>query len=740
MTSFESRVRRLIDSKYERVPSEDNPLWRLVNDRLPLNECRAFYLSLRDSLAVFNRVLLGRLLEECPNAEARSELLPVIAVEFGPPLDAAHPEIFNRFLRSLGVPEAEVRESADLLEPTGACRAEIEEIRSLSWCGLLARLLVGESQGPVVFPAILEALRRNYGLSVGDTFYFAIHATHDKKDTEVLLRLLSREVKTEAQEEEVFGVINRTFDAGRYSMTGCRLEAVPRYRYVDYSSTPAASRKAESSAPPVVSAPKAPVKLSKPATETIPSRLREALGVERDRLRRALQPLRDDPRRGVNAHPVVVRDVLARAWSAVHGWEFATGPHLLQRCDDLEMRVLLWQAIHASYGMRSNEAAVSTLFTELVAGVNESGPMKDHGLRIATEAPERLPLGERGFGELIVQMVADQLVAAESFSIIRRVLSDIPFCVNDAALRYFERAERDAAAALEAELGIALVARYADGAGQEAFADRVRRAIHVSPWLRVVHLESSSHEPKNGARQDPDDFERELRRLCDDVYVQPGAPDNPMLRLVEGRLDISEARRFWGGRWTRILVLSQHLLPALLRACPDLESRADLWRSISVEYGEGDYGRSHPVLYARFLKALGVPDDAYPARLDEGNDSEARRLVAAVENASWLELLGGFLARETVGPKVFGTIADALRRSYGLSEQDVEWFTVHSVQDQDDADDIFDLTRRFGTTPEAQSAIRTALLRWFDGNPEYCCALATPGTQFEQADRHEAAQ
>ena len=740
MTSFERALREQIDAKYQREPTESNPLWRLVNDRLPIEECRAFYLGLRDSLAVFNRVLLGRLLEECPSAEARSELLPVIAVEFGPPLDAAHPEIFNRFLRSLGVPEAEVRESADLLEPTSACRAELEEIRSLSWCSLLARLLVGESQGPVVFPAIHEALRRNYGLTVGDTFYFAIHATHDKKDTEVILRLLSNEVKTKAQEDEVFAVINRTFDAGRYAMTGCRLEAVPRYRYVDYSSTSGASRRAESTVPPVMSSPKTPVKLSKTPSESIPARLRDDLDRERERLRRALSPWREGSERGAHAHPAVLHDILSRVWNAVHAWEFAVGPHLLQRCDDLEMRVHLWQAMHASYGMRGSDPAASVLFTELLTGVNESGPMQDHGLRIAAEAPEQLPLGERGFGELIVQMVADQLVAAESFSIIRRMLSDAPFRVSAPALRYFERAERDAAAVLDAELGIALVARYADAAGQEVFADRVRRAVQASPWLRLVDAEASSHEQKGGSPREPHDFERELRCLCDDVYVQPGAAENPMLRLIEGRLDITEAQRFWAGRWTRILVLSQHLLPALLRACPDLESRNDLWRSVSVEYGEGDHARSHPMLYARFLKALGLSEDAFPAQLDALKDAEARRLVAAVENASWLELLGGFLARETVGPKVFGSIADALRRSYGLSEQDVEWFTVHSVQDQDDADDVFELARRFGTTAEAQAAIRTALLRWFEGNPEYCCALAAPGVQFEQADRTEAAQ
>jgi pyrroloquinoline-quinone synthase len=218
------------------------------------------------------------------------------------------------------------------------------------------------------------------------------------------------------------------------------------------------------------------------------------------------------------------------------------------------------------------------------------------------------------------------------------------------------------------------------------------------------------------------DFESELRHSCDAAYLRPSAKDNPMLALMEGRLSVAAARRFWVGRWNRVLVLNQYILPALLRACPDLESRASLWRSISVEYGEGSYERSHPVLYTRFLKALGAAEEPhYPSKLPD--DAETRRLVLAVESSNWLDLLGGFLARETVGPKVFGLIAAALRASYGLTDADVEWFTVHAVGDLDDANDIFDLARRFGASAEARERIRAAMLAWFDGNFEYCCAL-----------------
>jgi pyrroloquinoline quinone (PQQ) biosynthesis protein C len=226
---FELEMRRLVDSKYMRPAKPDNPIRKLINGELSLQEVKAFYLGLLDSLDVFNRVLISRLLETAPNPEVRSEVLPVLAVEFGPPVESAHPTIFWNFLKAIGSTAEEIRPHPDL--ENGPCREEVALIRNMSWCELLARILVGETQGPVVFPLIANALKRHYGLKDRDVFYFTLHAAHDKRDTEILFRLLVREARTAADRKAVIDTIERTFDQGRYKFTGCRLEESPRYSY-----------------------------------------------------------------------------------------------------------------------------------------------------------------------------------------------------------------------------------------------------------------------------------------------------------------------------------------------------------------------------------------------------------------------------------------------------------------------------------------------------------------------------
>ncbi|MCG8424403.1 MAG: iron-containing redox enzyme family protein [Proteobacteria bacterium] len=173
--------------------------------------------------------MIARILQAAPTPEARTAVLPVIDVEFGPPLDNAHPRIFEEFLVALGTPAEDVTPDPDL--DNGPCREEVAALRSMSWCELLARILVGETQGPVVFPVISEALSRNYGLTKKEIFYFTLHAAHDKKDTEILIRLIVEQARTETDRRAVIETINRSFDEGRYTIHACQLEPEPRYSY-----------------------------------------------------------------------------------------------------------------------------------------------------------------------------------------------------------------------------------------------------------------------------------------------------------------------------------------------------------------------------------------------------------------------------------------------------------------------------------------------------------------------------
>lgn len=722
-SSFETTLRLLVDSKYRRRPSQDNPLWRLVNDELPLAECRAFYVRERASLGVFNRVLLARLLSVAPSAEVRRELMPVISVEFGLAVESAHPRMYDRFLRALGVGSGELRASPNPIDPAHPCREEIEALGRMSWCELLARLLVGETQGPVVFPPIVAALKRNYGLSDADLTYFSIHATHDKKDAEILFGLLGQEAKTEADREAVLAALEDAFSSGRYARTACLLEAEPQYTFEEAAKSAAGAR-ASSDRP----------RKRGEATLVFDRTVRAALDEAVDHETVSGRELGAELGSGLTLTRAAGRAELGRFWRALGQlatkWEYVTAPRLLEACPDLNVRVGAWQTVQSTLGAH----AVGQSVSELVAWLADD--LERHGLSEGATGPLQPPLSSEPPVRDYAQFVCEQVVAP--------------------AAVYFERAESasraiDRAGAAGSDergprldqllrhlrairsLGVELLARYSQRQEHRETVAMLRKAMRTQGVvLASSTLQTLAGGSLSGGRGEPEaektvlgalEFEQELRRCCDAAYHRKSDPGNPMLALTRGKLSREAALTFWGERWNRILVLNQVLLPALLRKCPDLVSRAMLWRSISVEYGEGEYERSHPALYLRFLKALGVAREPLTC-MDAVEGGSALGLTASVQHASWLELLGGFLARETVGPKVFGTIRRELQRQFDLSAEDVDWFTVHEGQDLQDADDMFALARRFGGTAAAQETLRSAVLSWFDANREYCCALS----------------
>src|SRR5262249_20195215 len=155
--------------------------------------------------------LLPRLLRTAPSVECRVELMDVVAPEFGVngPADA-HPTFFLEFLQAIGADTSSARlREAD--EDQGA-RAEAEFFDGLSWCELLARILVGESLGPKVFDIVADGLRASYGLSARSVLYFTHHAKHDKRDAEILFRMLAREARTPEDRRRAVAMVDASYD------------------------------------------------------------------------------------------------------------------------------------------------------------------------------------------------------------------------------------------------------------------------------------------------------------------------------------------------------------------------------------------------------------------------------------------------------------------------------------------------------------------------------------------------
>jgi pyrroloquinoline quinone (PQQ) biosynthesis protein C len=217
-------------------------------------------------------------------------------------------------------------------------------------------------------------------------------------------------------------------------------------------------------------------------------------------------------------------------------------------------------------------------------------------------------------------------------------------------------------------------------------------------------------------------FVNELREICERAYARKSPDDNPIRRLVRGELTRREAQSFFCPRWVNVLILSQYVLPRLIETCPDVTARSVLWRAVLPEYGGGDPKAAHPTLYRNFLVALGCERSAYAPVLPE-NEPELTERIAQIERRDWLESLGHFMGRETVGPRVFGAIAAHLRTSFNLQEDDVCFFAVHAAQDVEDSETMFALAERYGTADDSRARLLRGLTSYFDFEVNYCCDL-----------------
>lgn len=188
-------------------------------------------------------------------------------------------------------------------------------------------------------------------------------------------------------------------------------------------------------------------------------------------------------------------------------------------------------------------------------------------------------------------------------------------------------------------------------------------------------------------------FELEIRKLADEHFDRTPPEGHIMQRMIDGTLPIEEARELYGSMWPSFLVFNRVLLPRLLEKAPDLASRVALLPVISQEYGNANYEQTHPVLFRRFLVALGVPEEKLSWEIDLVNPNPARDEAEWIRGFSWCEILGRILVGEAIGPVAFGAVARALQKNYGLSEESVRWFPIHYTVDKRDTEIIFDVVR-----------------------------------------------
>lgn len=165
---------------------------------------------------------------------------------------------------------------------------------------------------------------------------------------------------------------------------------------------------------------------------------------------------------------------------------------------------------------------------------------------------------------------------------------------------------------------------------------------------------------------------------------------------------------------------------AMHSRCPYDDMRRELAESVYEEESGKISGCNlpHPELFIKFGLALGLEREA----MTEGKPlPETAALIewfeVASQNRSFIEAAAAInLAAEGQVPGAFGPLARDLEKHYGLATEDVAFWDVHEIADQDHSDVGDHIVVKHADTEEMKQRVRDALDRsleawwsFFDG-------------------------
>lgn len=223
-----------------------------------------------------------------------------------------------------------------------------------------------------------------------------------------------------------------------------------------------------------------------------------------------------------------------------------------------------------------------------------------------------------------------------------------------------------------------------------------------------------------------------LKELRDEVESHPGTNHMFLCRLAwvpftkEDYLVASTQHYPLVGTFTR------YLEELLLRA-PSSESKSWLAKVLVDEYGEGSDGKDHRTLYREYLVAAGLQGDEekttplHPAVVDF--IFEHLRICKEEPFLVGLGAVGP--GHEWSIPKMFPPIIKGLRRA-GFSESDINYFTLHTLQDVDHGRWLEEALLLNANTQEAQDQIRRGAILSLEARARFWSGVQDKVTRWRQ--------
>ncbi|MEL7242009.1 MAG: iron-containing redox enzyme family protein [Cyanobacteria bacterium J06573_2] len=166
------------------------------------------------------------------------------------------------------------------------------------------------------------------------------------------------------------------------------------------------------------------------------------------------------------------------------------------------------------------------------------------------------------------------------------------------------------------------------------------------------------------------------------------------------------------------------ILAGILSCCPDESAQLVILENLYDEMGEGDLEQSHPELFRRFTRALGIDDDSLAAQIVT---PETHKLINTYLEIplkyGYLAALGAVCyASEGIVSYLYSQLYQGIIDAASLPKDSLKFFELHIDIDNVHAENLERVIQCKTLTPEEENNIKQAItevmdirLQFFDG-------------------------
>jgi len=203
-----------------------------------------------------------------------------------------------------------------------------------------------------------------------------------------------------------------------------------------------------------------------------------------------------------------------------------------------------------------------------------------------------------------------------------------------------------------------------------------------------------------------------IRSLEAEILQHPAVRHPFLKRFAAGPLTIRQIQIF-GLQHYQLVRVFVNYMTNLLPKIPDPDAAALFRVVFDDEFGQHTIFRSHPALYRNFLKSLGLEEGSW------GRVAPLPEVTMFIENHMTLTRDGDFLSglgavgpgHEFSIPAMFTDLVAGIRRSTPLTDEAIEYFTLHIVEDKEHAVVFNKLIARYVQNEAGQATLRVGAMR-----------------------------